>query len=133
MLRGMREARVRTGEGTFGQRVSVGPHELVADEPVELGGDDRGLAPHEFVLSGLGACTSMTLAMYAKRKGWPLVAVDVTVALDASGPTPVLRRRITLEGPLDDDQRARLLAIAEKCPVHKLLTAPPRIESELTR
>ena len=75
----------------------------------------------------------MTLAMYAKRKGWPLASVDVTVALDVSASTPVLRRRIALEGPLDDDQRARLLAIAEKCPVHKLLTAPPRIESELTR
>lgn len=133
MLRAMREVRVRTDRGPFRQSIEVGPHALVADEPFELGGEDAGPAPHDFVLAGLGACTAMTLELYAKRKEWPLVSVDVTLSIDGASSPPVIRRQIKLDGDLDEGQRARLLEIANKCPVHRLLSAAPRIESELAR
>ncbi len=136
-----REAHVHTAQGKFGQRISVGPHELGADEPVDLGGDDRGPSPHELLLSALGACTSMTVKMYADRKGWPVTAVDVKLSHEKSkrpmadgGPeqsVTVLRRRVHLEGDLTDEQRTRLLEIANKCPVHKTLTGSIEIPTEL--
>jgi putative redox protein len=106
---------------------------LMADEPPESGGDDAGLAPHEWILAGLGACTSMTLKLYADRKGWPLESVEVTVdgATDEAG--FVLTRHVHLRGALTEDQRARLLEIANKCPVHRSLTGPIRIETDLAR
>src|SRR4051794_12380633 len=112
----MRDATVRTASGKFGQTVEVGPHRLPADEPVESGGDDTGPAPHELLEAALGACTSMTVKMYADRKGWPLRAAAVRVRLEKQGDATTLHRSVTLEGDLDDEQRARLLEIANKCP-----------------
>lgn len=136
-----REAHVHTAQGKFGQHIRVGPHELGADEPVDLGGDDRGPSPHELLLSALGACTSMTVKIYAERKGWPVTAVDVKLTHDKvkrstpdGGPgetVTVLRRRVHLEGDLTDEQRSRLLEIANKCPVHKTLTGSIEIPTEL--
>ncbi len=136
-----REAHVHTAQGKFGQRISVGPHELAADEPTDLGGDDRGPSPHELLLSALGACTSMTVKMYGERKGWPVTAVDVKLTHEKvkrptsdGGPeqtVTVLRRRVHLEGDLSDEQRTRLLEIANKCPVHKTLTGSIEIPTEL--
>lgn len=111
-------------------RVRVGRHTFDADEPLALGGTDRGPAPYDLVSAGLGACTAMTLEMYAGRKKWPLegVVVHVTHAQrsdqDAEGKAlrvDRFERRLRLTGPLDDEQRARLLEIANKCPVHRTL------------
>lgn len=126
----------------FLQDIHAGPkHHVRADEPESYGGTDRGLTPYQFLAAGLGACTSMTIRMYARRKKWPLdhVAVDVTHnrvhAQDAGveiGPLDQFTRAITLTGALDDTQRARLLEIADKCPVHRSLEAGATIKTELT-
>lgn len=128
----------------FMQDIQAGPrHHAVADEPVSYGGTDRGMSPYGFVSSGLGACTSMTIRMYARRKQWPLTGVTVDVchnkvhAQDAglAGDAKVdqFRRKIRLEGPLDQAQRTRLLEIADKCPVHRTLEASAHITTELLR
>ncbi len=102
----------------FSQEVAVGPHRLVADEkPPE--GEDLGPEPFELLLAALGNCTAFTLRLYANRKGWPLK--DVKVELDGErSPEGQLsvKRRVHLEGPLDEEQRTRLLEIAGRCPVH---------------
>jgi len=127
----MREARVKTAEGRFGQHLTIGPHTLRADEPPENGGDDKGPSPHELVLLGLGACTSMTVKVYADRKGWPLEAVDVRVSGRHEDGVFLIERRLSFTGPLDAEQKARLLEIAGKCPVAKTLQGTIRIQSEL--
>ena len=128
----MRPALVTTDTGKFRQTVRIGAHALVADEPVESGGADAGPAPHEWILAGLGACTSMTVKMYAERKGWPLSGAEVIVEGKHEDGAFVMRRRVTLVGPeLTDEQRARLLEIANKCPVHKSLTGRILIETGL--
>jgi len=125
----------------FRQDVQAGPfHHTVADEPLSYGGTNQGFTPYQFVAAGLGACTSMTVRMYARRKGWPLTGISVDIlhdkvhAQDASAHTSKIDqfiRRITLEGDLDDDQRARLLEIANKCPVHRTLESGAHVETEL--
>lgn len=125
----------------FLQDVAAGPkHHVLADEPMAYGGTDRGLTPYQFLAAGLGACTSMTVRMYARRKGWPLkhVSVDVTHdkvhAQDAEvGQSKIdtFTRILKLEGDLDDAQRARLLEIADKCPVHKTLEQGARVDTKL--
>ena len=132
----MAEVIVReNGQGRYQQEVIVGEHRLLADEPVDVGGADAGPAPLEFVMAGLGACPSMTLRMYAERKGIPLTRISVSLVHDkvkVSGiPRDRIVRAITLEGDLTVEQRARLLEIANKCPVHKALEQPLMIESEL--
>ncbi len=126
----------------FLQDIQSGPHHhAVADEPKAYGGTNRGMSPYGFVAAGLGACTSMTIRMYARRKGWPLTGVSVDVQHDkvhaqdaeTAQETRIDRfiRRVTLEGDLDDDQRARLMEIADKCPVHRTLEKGAEIETEL--
>lgn len=107
-------------------------HALTADEPEALGGDDLGPTPFEYLAAGLGACTTITLRMYATRKKWPLEHVKVTVGQSkADDGTHVFSRKITLSGDLDDTQRARLIEIAAKCPVHKTLCHANRVETTL--
>ncbi|MEC7519909.1 MAG: bifunctional alpha/beta hydrolase/OsmC family protein [Myxococcota bacterium] len=132
------------GRQTLRQHVQAGPHGLVADEPRRLGGTDTGPTPYDLLLAALGACTSMTLRLYADRKKLSLDAVRVTLrhdrhhATDCEGceESPKLvdriRRVIELEGDLDAAQRARLLEIADKCPVHRTLENEIRIETSLT-
>lgn len=126
----------------FLQDVQSGPdHHLLADEPRDFGGTDRGLSPYGLVAAGLGACTSMTIRMYARRKGWPLEGVSVDVCHDKvhaqdaegdkGGKIDLFTRRIRLQGDLGADQRARLLEIADKCPVHRTLTQGARVETTL--
>jgi len=126
----------------FLQDIQNGPHHhALADEPQAYGGTNKGMSPYGFVAAGLGACTSMTIRMYARRKGWPLAGISVDVTHDkvhaqdaeTAKETRIDRftRRITLEGNLDPDQRARLMEIADKCPVHKTLEKGAEIETEL--
>jgi len=127
----------------FKQDISVGPkHHLLADEPLAYGGTDLGISPYQLVSAGLGACTSMTIRMYARRKKWPLenVSVDITHgkihANDCEhcdkGDYKIdqFRRVITLEGDLDDDQITRLMDIADRCPVHRTLESDIEIVTE---
>ena len=126
----------------FLQDIQAGPsHHAVADEPVSYGGTDRGMSPYGFVSAGLGACTSMTIRMYARRKRWPLTNVSVDVCHDKvhaqdaglanEGKVDQFRRKIRLTGPLDQEQRTRLLEIADKCPVHRTLEGSAHITTEL--
>ena len=126
----MREGTVRTKQGKFQQDVEIGKHHLVADEPTESGGDDAGPAPHDFLLAALGSCTSMTVKLYADRKGWPLKSVEVKLSQAKENDVHVIKRHIHLEGDLNDEQRARLMEIAGKCPVHKTLSGEIRIDSD---
>lgn len=118
-----------TDPAGFAQTVTTGTHSLIADEPVKVGGTNTGPTPYGLVSAGLGACTSMTIRMYARRKGWPLRGITVDVdhgkchLSDSTSGDKIDRftRTIHLTGDLDADQRARLLEIADKCPVHKTL------------
>jgi uncharacterized OsmC-like protein/pimeloyl-ACP methyl ester carboxylesterase len=121
------------------QAVTIGPHRLIADEPVAVGGEDTGPGPYDFLLTALGACTSMTMRLYADRKALPLDRVTVTLrhskiyAKDCEecetrdGMLDQIDRVIGMEGTLDADQRKRLMEIADKCPVHRTLTSEIRI------
>ncbi len=132
-----------TGTSHLANAVVVGSHRLIADEPIAAGGANSGPTPYDFVLAGLGACTSMTLRLYAERKGWPLEGISVRLthqrvhAEDCSacetqdGRLDRIDRVIELTGPLDADQRQRLLAIAEKCPVHRTLRTESWIVTRL--
>ena len=109
----------------------AGRHTWQADEPADLGGGDAAPAPYELLLSSLGACTSITLKMYAARKGWPLTEVDVTLTLETTESGTQIERKIVLHGALNDEQRERLLQVANACPVHKVLSRPIAIRSGL--
>jgi len=125
----------------FAQEVSVGRHRLLGDEPVGAGGTDTGPSPYDYLLTALGTCTSMTIAMVARRKAWPLEAVTVRLrhakihAADCAdcetktGMLDRIEREITLSGALTPEQRAQLMAIADRCPVHRTLTSEIRIET----
>src|SRR5438105_3646358 len=125
------------------QEIAIGPHHLVADEPKTAGSNDDGPNPYELLLAALGACTSMTLRLYADRKLWPLQAVHVELTHAKSYATDCaecdtrpamldrIRRHITLVGELSDEQRQRLLEIADLCPVHRTLTSKIEIETDL--
>jgi putative redox protein len=128
-----------TRNGKFQQTVAIGPHRLLADEPVAAGGEDSGPGPYDFLLAGLGACTSMTMRLYAERKSLPLERVTVTLrhskihAEDCAecetktGMLDQIERVITIDGALDAEQRTKLMEIADKCPVHRTLTSEVHI------
>lgn len=123
-------ATVESSDGTYAQSIKARMHEWAAGEPVDVGGTDNGPTPYELLLSALGACTSITLEMYAARKGWPLDKVHVTLehskeertGENDGKPVDMIDRIVRLDGALDDEQRAKLIEIAEKCPVHRTLT-----------
>ncbi|OGT84135.1 MAG: osmotically inducible protein C [Gammaproteobacteria bacterium RIFCSPLOWO2_12_FULL_52_10] len=129
--------------GKYTQKIHSGRHELFADEPADVGGNDAGPNPYAYLLMGLGACTSMTLRMYAEHKQLPLQRVRVRLshrkvhAKDCSdcetreGKIDEITREITLEGELTDEQRQRLLEIANRCPVHRTLTSEIKVRSQL--
>jgi putative redox protein len=111
--------------------IRAGSHDLIADEGEALGGADAGPAPYELLLAALGACTSITLKMYAERKGWPLEALEVGLAWRKDGDAAHIDRRLTIEGPLDEEQRARMADIAERTPVTLTLKAGVQIVTHL--
>ena len=132
-----------SGEGLLRQHLLDGRHRLLADEPAGQGGEDAGPNPYELLLMSLGACTSMTLRLYAWRKQWPLSRITVRLshgrihAEDCAdceskvGLIDRIEREIELEGTLDAAQRAQLLSIADKCPIHRTLTSEISIRTRL--
>jgi putative redox protein len=133
----------RTGPGGFLTEIQVNRHSLIADEPTAVGGTDQGPTPFDLLVAALGACTSMTLRMYADRKRWPLEAATVRLkhakihASDCEscelqeGMLDRIEREIQIDGPLDEEQKRRLLHIADRCPVHKTLTSEVQIQTRL--
>lgn len=132
-----------TGNGRYTQKVIIGPHILTADEPIQNGGNDSGPSPYDFLLAALGSCTSMTLRMYAELKNLPLEQIHVTLKHEKihiedcteneSNHSKIdrIERFIELKGALSQEQRIKLLEIANKCPVHRTLTSKILIETEL--
>jgi len=122
-----------TGRNLFQQAIAAGPHRLYADEPADFGGGDTGPGPYDLLTAALGACTAMTIRMYARQKQWPLARVRVSLEHDKihaqdcadcetkAGKVDRIERRIRLDGELDEAQRAKLMEIADKCPVHRTL------------
>jgi uncharacterized OsmC-like protein len=141
---GPRTVTVRGSAAGFAQEVSVGRHRLAADEPLSIGGTDAGPNPYDLLLAALGSCTSMTVAMYARRKHWPLEAVTVRLrhskihAADCEecetkvGLLDHVHRDVEFIGPLSEEQRARLVDIASRCPVHRTLESEIVIETHLS-
>jgi putative redox protein len=124
------DATATIGTDRYHVDLRAGRHALAADEPADHGGADTGPSPFGLLLSGLGACTAITLRMYADRKQWPLEGVEVRLAYTAKDrATRWIDRRITLRGPLDDDQRARLAEIAEKTPVTRAVRGGTEIRT----
>jgi putative redox protein len=119
-----------SGHGGLQILITAGPARLVGDEPVALGGLGLGPTPHDLVSAALAACTSQTLRLYAKRKDWPLGPVHVEVTHErkaGEGPADTFNRVISLGGELTDEQRGRLMEIADMCPIHRLLTSGAKI------
>ena len=121
-----------SGEVGYAQLIEAGGHELRADEPVAAGGSGSGPRPTELVLAGLGACTSITLRMYAEKKGWSVGTIEVSLALQHEGDIQRIDRRIAFGAPLLPEQRSRLAEISEKTPVTRLLKAGIAIRTVLT-
>ncbi|MBS3821837.1 MAG: OsmC family protein, partial [Phycisphaerae bacterium] len=134
---------VSEGQAPYTQAIRAGEHVWVSDEPQSIGGGDRGPTPYDLLLSALGSCTAITLRMYADRKQWPLEHVEITLrhervhaddcdgCEDRNGKIERIQRQVCPVGPLDDDQRQRLLEIADKCPVHRTLTSDIHVATSL--
>ncbi|HLN22513.1 MAG TPA: OsmC family protein [Patescibacteria group bacterium] len=132
-----------TGSGRFAQEVRVGRHMLAADEPLLAGGDDSGPGPYDYLLAALGACTAMTVRLVARRRGLPLIRVAVRLrhnrrhagdcadCEDHPQRLDHVEMEVMLDGPLDESQRAYLLGVAMKCPVHRTLDAGVHMDMQL--
>jgi uncharacterized OsmC-like protein len=133
---------VHGGAAGFAQQIQVGAHQLSADEPIESGGTDTGPSPYDLLLAALGSCTSMTIGLYARRKNWPLQEVVVSLwhskihAADCAeceskeGRIDRIEREIQLIGSLTNEQRSKLMEMADKCPVHRTLTSEINIRTK---
>jgi putative redox protein len=138
-----RSVTVTSGSLRFVQNISVGPHVLKADEPHEHGGADAGPDPHELLLGALGACAAITVQMYADRKQWPLEGVHIDLSYvqvpaedraDSGARSEMvdgIEMGISFSGGLSEGRERRLLEVAGKCPIHRLLTSPVSIQAKL--
>ena len=131
----MAEVLVSIGEESYTTTISYDDLEILADEPIELGGQNKGLAPSQLLLSSVGACKAITMRMYANRKNWKVDKIDIKVSSEVQKSeqqqTTFIKCNIFIEGDLDEEQKRRIYAIGEKCPVHKMLMNPIVIESNL--
>lgn len=118
------------GSGKLQQRIDIGRHQLLSDVPEALGGEDSGPEPHDLLAAALAACTTLTVTMYARRKGMQLDDVQVRITHGPQDGGYGLQRDITYVGALGPEERARLTEIANKCPVHKTLSGSIRIETD---
>lgn len=133
---------VTIGESGYASQVRARNHSLWADEPRTVGGTDSGPSPYELLLASLGTCVAMTIRMYADRKGWPLTGASVSLSQDRiqaedcrdcespGGPVLRITKRLELRGDLDDEQRSRLMEIADRCPVQRSLSSEIQIRTE---
>jgi uncharacterized OsmC-like protein len=140
----LQEVVVRGTRDGLRQDVEAGPHRIIVDEPVALGGTDEGATPYALLLAALGACTAITLRLYARTKGWPLETVEVRLSHDKihaedcatcetkEGRLDRIEREIIVGGPLTEEQRNRLGEIADRCPVHRTLTSEIHIHTRVT-
>lgn len=121
------EVKIVKGEGKLQHVITVGKHRLLTDAPAEYGGEDTGPDPHDLLAASLGACTALTLKMYAQRKQMDLQDIDVRITHVQEDDTYVFTRRLQYFGNLSEAERTRLTEIAEKCPIHKILLGQIRI------
>lgn len=121
------------GQMPYATRIETPGHAWVVDEPADVGGGNTGPRPGELLAASLASCTAITLRMYVDRKGWAVdeITVEATVERDAEANRTTFQCRVSTTGDLTDEQRARLLHIAKACPVHKMLTNPIAIQTEL--
>lgn len=119
------------GQDHFRTELIASGKTITADEPEELGGTDSGPAPGEFLMISLASCTAITLRMYADRKKWNVSKIKVEIASEKIDNKTLFKREISIEGDIEEDQRQRLLQIANACPVHKVLTNPIEINTVL--
>ena len=124
----------------YTQEIEAGPYNLVSDVSESMGGEEKGPNPHQLLLSSLGACTSITVQMYAKNKGWNVDKVQITLkeekVPDPENPSrsmPKIVREIVLSGDLSEEQLAQLTKIADKCPIHKLMVGPKEIATQVSK
>lgn len=129
----MEKINAHLGQEKYKTEIKSTTNSLIADEPLDLEGQDLGFSPKELLASALGSCTIITLKMYANLKGWNLTDVNIEVTFDWNNEEmkSVFTRKIELIGDLTEEQRERLLKIADKCPVHKVLMNPTEIETKL--
>lgn len=123
------------GKDLYRTEVTAEKHSIIADEPINTGGKDLGMNPNQLLLASLGTCTVMTLRMYADRKKWPVDSIKVDLTLDIvknlDQQTSYIKRHICIEGNINDDQKQRMLNIADSCPLHRILNNPVVITSNL--
>ena len=117
-------------QSKYKTKVFAGGHMIYSDEPAALGGTDEGMSPGALLLASLGSCTAITIRMYADRKEWPLESIKIDLAIckeEEMSKSTTISRKIEFSGPITDEQRERLMQIADKCPIHKLLSNPIKI------
>lgn len=119
------------GKEHYRTELFIAGHTAIADEPQDLGGTNLGPSPGQFLMLSLASCTAITLRMYADRKNWNVTKIKVEVSSEKVESKTLFKREISFEGAVDDEQRKRLLQIANSCPVHKTLTNPIEIQTEL--
>jgi putative redox protein len=124
------EIKVYRGAGKLQHIIDIGKHRLLTDEPAEVGGEDTGPAPHDLLAASLGACTALTVTLYARHKQFDLQDVQVRIDHAQDGDAYVFTRHVHYVGQLDEAQRARMTAVANKCPIHKLLSGQFNIITE---
>lgn len=127
----MNTAIAKYEQGKMKHEILVGSHHLISDVSVQEGGENLGPSPHDYLAVALASCTAITLRMYATRKGWPLISADTTVNLDHQKTVVKFDRQIHLVGELSEEQKIRLLDIANHCPIHQALTGKIEVISSL--